>query len=429
MDDGVQGREPADSRALPTLDDRRARVEAGTAHRPSRSMARGLIGAAWTVFCKEAVDASRDRRTLLVLLVSSVLLGPLLVLAMSQVIAGLEERAERREVWVQGIAHAPALKNYFERQTYTVHEAPVDHAERLRRTSLRDPVLVVPEHFEAQLLAGQQPAIGLVYDSGNRDSQVAVGRLQQLVNGYARERGLLGLALRGVAPQLLEPLRLEERDLASEQSRATQLTSMLPFFVIMAMVSAAINAALDTTAGERERGSLEPLLGNPADHFALVLGKWAAVAGLGMGIAVLSSLSFIPAQWLLRSDTLQAMFQYGLREAGLFLALLLPLAAAVSALLMAVAIRCKSYKEAQANSTVVVLGVSLMPLVTLFHPDDHAPWLLWVPALAQSTLMGRALKAETLGALQVGVPLLVCGAVTLLCLFAVTRRLRQAAVR
>ncbi len=388
-----------------------------------------VIKTMWTVYRKEIVDALRDRRTLAVLLVSSVLLGPLLVLALSQVIAGLEERAERREVLVTGIEHAPGLKNFIERQTYAVKAAPADHEAQLRRSSLRDPVLVVPADFEAYLLAGEQPAIDLVYDSGNRDSQAAVGRLQQLVDGYARERGLLTLALRGVSPQVMAPLRVEERDLASDQSRATQLTAMIPFFVIMAMVSAAINAALDTTAGERERGSLEPLLGNPADRVALVAGKWAAVASLGMGIAVLNSLSFIPAQRLLRSDTLQAMFQFGLREAGLFMAVLLPLAAAVSALLMAVAIRCKSYKEAQANSTVVVLGVSLMPLATLFHPDDNAPWLLWVPALAQSTLMGRVLKGEDFGATQVLVPLGVCAAITAGGLLLVARWLRQAAVR
>jgi sodium transport system permease protein len=384
---------------------------------------------AWVVFRKELIDALRDRRTLAVLLVSSVLLGPVLLLVLSQVIAGLEARAERREVVVQGIEHAPALKNFIERQTYTVLAAPAGHEALLKRSALRDPVLVIPKNFEADLLEGEQPTVEVVFDSGNRDSQSAVGWVQQLVNGYARERGLLSLALRGVSPQVMEPLRIDEHDLASDQSRGTQLTSILPFFVIMAMLSAAINAALDTTAGERERSSLEPLLMNPADRIALVVGKWAAVASLGMLIAVLNSLSFIPAQWFLRSDNLQAMFQFGLHEVGQFLAVLLPLAAALSAMLMAVAIRCRTYKEAQANSTVVVLGVSLTPLVTLFNPASDAPWLLWVPALAQSTLMGRVLKGEDFGAAQVLVPLFVCAVLTVASLVFVTRRLRSAAVK
>jgi sodium transport system permease protein len=204
---------------------------------------------------------------------------------------------------------------------------------------------------------------------------------------------------------------------------------MLPFFVIMAVLYGALNAALDTTAGERERGSLEPLLMNPARRGSLVLGKWGAVASVAVLIATLSCFSFIPAQWLLRSDTLQAMFQYGWREALSFLAVLLPFAAAMSALLMAIAIRCKTFKEAQASSTVVLAVVSLLPLVTLFDQGGESPWHLWVPALAQSTLMTRVLKGEAIGPVEWAVPLAVCTLLTLLGLAWVSRRLNDAAVR
>ena len=143
---------------------------------------------------------------------------------------------------------------------------------------------------------------------------------------------MLSLALRGVSPRAAGAgRRSRSRDLASTQTRATRVTGMLPFFVMMAVLYGALNAALDTTAGERERGSLEPLLMNPAERWALVVGKWGAVACVSMLIAVLSCFSFLPGQWVLRSDTLAAMFQYGPREALLFLAVLLPLAAALSA--------------------------------------------------------------------------------------------------
>ena len=191
----------------------------------------------------------------------------------------------------------------------------------------------------------------------------------------------------------------------------------------------ALNAALDTTAGERERGSLEPLLMNPAPKVSLVLGKWGAVASVGMLIAVLSCLSFLPGQWLLRSETLAALFQFGLREALLFIAVLLPLAGALSALLMAIAIRCKTFKEAQANATVVILGVSLLPLVTVFNQEGTAPWHLWVPALAQSTLMGRVLKGEALVAGDVVISVAVCAVLAVVALAYVTRTLRSAALK
>ena len=222
---------------------------------------------------------------------------------------------------------------------------------------------------------------------------------------------------------------MEERDLASTQTRATRITGMLPYFVMMAVLYGALNAALDTTAGERERGSLEPLLMNPAERWAIVVGKWGAVALVSMLIAVLSSLSFLPGQWVLRSDTLAAMFQYGVREALLFLVVLLPFAAALSAVLMAVAIRCKTFKEAQASATIVLLATSLLPLVNVFNLGGEAPWHLWVPALAQNTLMTRVLKGEGFGLAEIVIPLFVCLLLTGAGLWFVARMLRHAASR
>ena len=390
---------------------------------------RPALRAVLTVFRKELTDALRDRRTLLTVLVSAVLMGPLVLLAISGLVASLEASAEQREVVVAGLENAPSLKNFFERQTFVVKPAPAEYEARLRKATLTDAVVVVPPDFEAALLRGDAPVVEIVSDSANQRSQSSGGRIAGLLAGFNRERAALTLALRGVSTRLLEPVEIQERDLASTQTRATQITGMLPFFVLMAVLTGALNAALDTTAGERERGSLEPLLMNPAERWVLVAGKWGAVASVGMLIAVLACFSFLPGQWLLRSDTLAAMFQYGVREALLFLVVLLPFAAAASALLMAVAIRCKTFKEAQANSTVLVLGVSLLPLVSVFNLGGEAAWHLWVPALAQNTLMTRVLKGEDFSAAQVLIPLAVCVALTVVGVWLVARMLRSGAVR
>ncbi len=382
-----------------------------------------------TVYRKEIVDALRDRRTLLTVLASSVLMGPLVLLAISGLVASLEANAEQREVVVAGIERAPTLVNFLARQTYTVKPAPADYEAQLRKAQLPDAVVVVPADFEAALVRGDAPTLEVVSDSANQRSQASAGRVFRLLEGFGRERATLTLALRGVSPDALELLRVAERDLASTQTRATQITGMLPFFVLMAVLTGALNAALDTTAGERERGSLEPLLMNPAERWVLVLGKWGAVASVGMLIAVLACFSFLPGQWLLRSDTLAAMFQYGPREMLLFLVVLLPFAAAVSALLMAVAIRCKTFKEAQASTTVVMLAASLLPLINVFSLGEEAPWDLWVPALAQNVLMTHVLKGEAFRLAQLVVPLGVCVMLSVGGVVFVARTLRNAAVK
>ena len=388
-----------------------------------------LLRSAWAVFRKELLDALRDRRTLMTVFLSSVAMGPLVLVLISTLVSSIEQRAEARELTAIGLDTAPTLRNYLLRQTYTLKPAPNDYEQQLKDSRLADPVLVVPRDFEEGLARGEAPVLEIVSSSANQRAQSGVGRLGRLLDGFNQEQGTLRLAVRGVAPAAVQSVQIEERDLANPASRAAQLTAMLPFFVLMAVLYGALNAALDTTAGERERGSLEPLLMNPAPRLALVLGKWGAVAAVGMLIAVLSSFSFLPGQWLLRSETLAAMFQYGIGEALAFLGLLLPLAGALSALLMAVAIRCRSFKEAQANATVIVLALSLLPTVALFSQDGERPWHLWVPALAQSTLMARVLKGEPISGLDMVVPALGCLLLATLCLAYVTRQFARAAVR
>lgn len=387
------------------------------------------LRAAWQVFRKELLDALRDRRTLLMVVLTSVALGPLLLVALSALVADLEARAESREVYVVGIEHAPTLRNHIERQAWAIHPAPADHEAALANRRLGHPVLVVPPDFERDLADGLAPTVALVSSSANSRAQAGGRAVAQLLQGFNQEQATLRLVMRGVSPGLLQVVQVQEQDMAGPQARAAQFTRLVPFFVLMAVLYGALHAALDTTAGERERGSLEPLLMAPLPRNAIVLGKWGAVAVMGMLVAVVSCFSFLPGQWLLRSETLAALFQFGLREALLFLALLLPLAALLSALLMAVAIRCKSFKEAQANTTVVVLAVSLLPMVTTFNPGGEQAWHLWLPALAQITLMQRVLEGEAFGAVDLLPPLGVALLLSAACLAFVARQLRAAALK
>ena len=378
------------------------------------------------VFRKEWMDALRDRRTLLVVLFSSVLMGPLVLWGLSHLVSTFETRAESRELWSSNLQQAPTLRNYLERQTLTLREAPADYEAQLKSGRLAHPVLVVPSDFENKLREGELPSLEVVSDSANKAAAAGVNRVMRLLLGFNQERATLTLALRGVAPDVLRSVQVQERDLANSQSRALQITAMLPFFVLMAVLYGALNAALDTTAGERERGSLEPLLTNPMRRSCIVLGKWGAVAALSTLVAALSCFSFIPAQWLIQSDSLQALFQYGWEEAAWFLLILLPLVALFSAALMAVAMRCKSVKEAQVNASLVVMVAQLLPLVSVFNQEGEAPWHLWVPALAQSTLMTRVLKGQELGLPDLWLPLVVCAAFTLVALWCVAGLLKRA---
>lgn len=392
-------------------------------------MSNTTLRAFFTVLRKEVVDAMRDRRTLLRLMIPALLMGPLMLMMMSGLVASFEERAEKREIQVVGIEHAPTLRNFIERQTYTIKTAPADYEAQLRSARLGDPIMVIPQDFEVLLAGGRPVTVEIVSDSANQRASAGVGSLNRLLQAFGQERAVLTLALRGVGTEQLQPVKVEERDLASQQARATRITAMLPMFIMMAVLYGALTAALDSTAGERERGSLEPLLVNPAPHGAIVAGKWGAVVMMGMMVALLSNISFLPAQQLMRSDSLQAMFQFGWREAAMFLLLQLPLGAGLSAVLMALAIRTKTFKEAQASATLVMTAVSLTPMVSIMNPGAESAWHLWVPGLAQNALMLTVLKGEHLTFMKV-MPSVVVGALlTIAGLAFVTRSMRAAVSR
>ena len=383
----------------------------------------------WVVFVKELKDALRDRRTLMAVFISSVLMGPLMLVLLSSLVGKYEKRAEAREVVVIGLDNAPALRNYIERQTFVVKKAPADWEAQLKASKLGDPVVIVPASFEDDLAHGRSPRIELVYSSANGRAQSGVGAIAQLLQGFDQEQASLRLIARGVAPSALNVTRIDEHDIADNAARAAQMTNIVPTFVLMSVLYGALNAALDTTAGERERGSLEPLLATPASRGALVIGKWGAVFALGLLIAVLSCLSFLPAQSLLRSESLAALFRFGWVEAAWFIGLLAPLAALIAALMMAVAIRCRTVKEAQANMVVLTMAFTLTPLVGLFTQDGEAPWNLWVPSVAQTTLMDRVLKNAPIGLLDVAPSLLLCVALTAASLTFVSRQLAKRAAQ
>ncbi len=387
--------------------------------------------AQWTaVFLKEAKDAWRDRRTLRMVLLLSVVQGPLVLLLVSTLASEKENRIDQREIYIQGMQHAPGLQNFIERQAYVIKVPPADALDKLAAGQLEDAVIVVPSDFEQQLQTLQMPSIEIFANSSSRGSSTSREVARKLLQAYAQERVALTLALRGVAVASLKPLEVQEHDMANANARSAQLTgALIPLYVLIAVLTGAMGAAMDSTAGERERSSLEPLMMNPVSPWALALGKWAAVAALAALIALLTSLSFIPAQLLIRSDALQALFRFDLADAVHFGLICLPFAGAVSALLMATSVRGKSIKEAQAGNSLVLLVFMLLPLVSLLNDAAEPDWYYLVPSLAQQTLMLHVLRAEPIALWQWLIPCGIGLVLTVVGLAYVGRAMRSNAVR
>jgi sodium transport system permease protein len=368
-----------------------------------------MTGVLRAVFWKELRDAVRDRRTWMIALAVSLFSGPVVFVLLSNFIASVEERVERREVVMLAPERAPTLVNFLERAGATVTPAPDDWAAQLRSGRLQNAVLVPPEDFEARLATGATVTVEAHYDESHDKAGAVVRTTLRLVQGFNRELGAQRLLARGVAPQLLAPLEIEEIDLAPAQARGAQLLFIVPWMALLAAVFGALSVAIDVSAGERERGSLEPLMANPISAGALVLGKWAVVMCYSLAIVVVTMLGFMVSMRAVTNETLAALMQLDWREVAVFCALLLPFAALMAAANMLAATFGRSYKEAQTYVTYIAMAVQFSAIVPIFLTTRDAAWQLWAPAIGQLTVLLKALRGEAVGAAE----LLIPGAVAL----------------
>jgi len=228
-----------------------------------------------------------------------------------------------------------------------------------------------------------------------------------------------------VSPDLAQPLKVDHVNTATPRQRGALFLFLIPMFAILSPILGGMSIAIDVTAGERERGSLEPLLMNPVSTRSIVLGKWGVAATCSAAVVVLTLAGFSVAMQFVRSENLAALMQFGAPEVLLFLLLLLPFSAMVAALNMLAATYGRSHKEAQTYASYITMVVNFVPILPLFLTIRDAPWQLLVPALGQQTVLMRALRGEAVGLADLIVPSTIALTLTATALVLQARLLRN----
>ncbi|MEJ2523063.1 MAG: ABC transporter permease subunit [Gammaproteobacteria bacterium] len=359
------------------------------------------------VLNKEFLEGLRDRRTLMAALLFGPLFGPLLFGGMISLILGgsIERSRASVELPVIGLERAPHLSERLVEAA--LDPAPfagsVEDARRAVERGDEKLVLHVPQDFGQRLRAGEPARLELVRDSSDRETSEAANRVEAAVEGWSREISALRMAARGIAPELLYPMVMQEIDVATPASRAVLMLGMVTYFLIFATLMGGLYLAIDTTAGERERGSLEPLLALPVRRDALIAGKLGATIAfmlIACAICILAfavSLRFVPfAELGIRPNTGPLVL------VQMFL-LMIPFACLGAALLMFVASFTRSYREAQSWLSVVLL-IPTIPIAFagLKGMGPSLPAML-VPSLSQHLLITEVFKGGRLDPLFVAV--------------------------
>lgn len=345
----------------------------------------------WTVFRKEALDGLRDRRSLMSLLVSA-MFAPLLFGFMFTVAAERRKSADEITLPVEGAEHAPAFVDWLRQQTGVTVAAPPEDAEEAVRARDEDVVLIIDKDFATNMARAVPAPVTLVSDVTRESARPKVMRVRNLVAAYSNQTAALRLIARGVAPSVASAIRIEEVEVSSSQQRLATQLSILPLLLVIAALTGGLQVAIDSTAGERERGSLEPLLLNPVPRGVLAAGKWLAASMFGCGAVLFSMALTVTVLRRVPWHDLGIRFRVTDAELMSLLALILPLALLLSAVVMCASTFARSFKEAQNYLGMLMLVPMLPGLVSTMYPLAGRPWLAPVPVLGQ-----YALAADVLG--------------------------------
>jgi sodium transport system permease protein len=353
------------------------------------------LGRIVAVARKETVDMFRDRRSMVVILVTAIAAGPLLLMLVMNLVASQMEK--RRDVTLPavGLDHAPALVAFLERQQVTLVPAPPDHERKVRAGEL-DIVMEVDADFAKDAAEGRPGKVVLVYDRSRDRARAVIAEVESLLRAYSSEWARGRLILRGLSPDVVAPLRIEARDMATPQSSGSVVLGLIAYYGLFATLMGAMAAALDATAGERERGSLEPLLTTPASPFEIATGKWVALALLDALVVALTLGGFYLTLRYAPLPAVGVPFLFGPSQYASFLVVLLPMILLAPAILLYVGMRGRSVKEAQANVSVLLFAASVLPLLQMFMQRKEPEWLALVPIAGQYSLLARVLRGDPL---------------------------------
>lgn len=356
----------------------------------------------WIIFEKEVLDGIRDTRSwvtgLLGALIGPILLGVMLVIFGSSM---REDIDKSLTLPVQNPEYAPSLIQFLESNDVIIAPAPANPETAVKLGDV-DVVLVIPKEFGEDFSSGKSATIQLVLDSSRQSAVVNIIRTQKLLEGYNMYTGKLRLVVRGFSPEVIEAISIDKVDVATPQTRAMIVISMLPYFIIVVIFTGGLPIIIDNTAGERERKSLEPLLINPAPRRAFVLGKLLSAFPFSIASLAIILIGFGAA---INAIPIEKYFgiQFGLSLMSLFWIFLicLPLVFLASAIQILVASFARTTKEAGTYLPFIALIPALPGMALAFFPVKATMWLMLIPTFGQQLLINQMMRLEPISAWHV----------------------------
>lgn len=362
-------------------------------------MSGGMRGMS-TVFRKECLENIRDRRAVF----NSLLLGPILFPFMFIALVWFttsaeQERAEKTlEVPVIGAELAPSLIRFLEQYGMVVKAPPDNPEDVVRRQEELVIIRILPEYPE-KWLAGEPAPVEVIADPSRQESSVPIRRVKNLLAIYGQQTGILRLQLRGVAPQAMAAVDIQDVDLSTAKSRAILAMIFLPYVLMITAFTGGMHLAMDTTAGEKERKSLEPLLINPVPRWQIMTGKLLTTTLFAMASLALTLVSFKLVLPLMPVGAFGIDLSLSVVSLLQILLIIGPVAILAASLLTLLASFAKTYREAQSYMSLVVMIPLIPSIIFMANPIKPDLSMMAVPLFSQNLLIGEIIRGDPIPAL------------------------------
>jgi len=336
-----------------------------------------------TVYLKELRDSLRDRRTLISMIVIPTLVMPGIMFGVGAVMAKVmqQARSETTSVVIVGGADSPDLVRAMKAdERFRVVEGAGDFKTLISDKKVRVAV-EFPAGFEAALKSGETKTVMIYHYQGEMKSGFGASDVERFLRDY-RERTVENrLKERGLPPALTKPFETKRQNVAPPEKVGGNIVGgFIPYLIVVLCFTGAMYPAIDLTAGEKERGTMETLLCSPVHRLNIVLGKFFMVVTASLATVLLSLLSMgltvmaggsllgagqgVAAATAAGAKAAEPAFIPLIDPLGIFgvFAMIAPVAVLFAAVLLAVSLFAKSYKEAQSYVSPLVI-VIIMPAV------------------------------------------------------------------
>lgn len=369
--------------------------------------------AVWTVFRKEVLENLRDRRVILSAFFFGVLLAPVIFGLTTTMVSkrAVANQDKPLVLPVAGSAHAPNLVQFLRENGAQVEDVQLtsDQAMGAVRSGERDLVLLIGDDYGKALQAGESAPLSLVVDTSNSQTSPSAERARQLLGAYGHQLAALRLMVRGINPIVIDPVGVHTLDVATPAGRSLLILGMMTYFCFMSMLVGGFYLAIDTTAGERERHSLEPLLALPIRRSELIVGKMLATSAY-MSVSLLLTLAafgvvltFIPLEALGMSAN------FGPTVILAIFAVMLTFVPMGAGLMTVVASFTRSNREAQSWLSVVMMLPIAPIMFAVVSGTKPSATLMAVPSLSQHLLATSLMRGDAIPMPHI----LICAGTTL----------------